>query len=514
MNIEDIRTKLAAKDQEHVLAFWDELSPTEQEEFKGQLVNLVENLDEYLEFFERTIVAQDEKCDKVDDLMSPLDENQCGSTTTATAEEKAEYRQLAFNCIANNELGILLLAGGQGTRLGVSYPKGMYNVGMPSGKSLYHLQAERILKLERLAQEATGKRGQITWYIMTSASTRKPTADFFAQNNFFGLKESNVVIFQQGTLPCFTFSGQIIMGGKTTVARAPDGNGGLYRALRNEKILEDMKKRGIKNINLYCVDNILAQVGDPAFVGYCISKNADCANKVVAKSDPHESVGVTCKVNGKHQVVEYSEITKEVAEKTNADGSLAYSAGNICIHFFTREFLENVINEHEPKLVHHMAKKKIPKMDLKTKELEKPAHPNGIKMEKFVFDVFQFAERFVVWECLREEEFAPLKNAEGAKDSTPTYCKNALYARCQKWAMAAGGSFVDKDGNRLPLMISPASPKETNNNNNNNVKEVKKPPADFVAEVEISPLVSFGGEGLEKLVSGKTFQVPCHEIGL
>lgn len=514
MDLQAIRKKLASKDQEHLLTYWDELNESEQSEFKTTLTKLTEELDEDMEFFERTIVAQDEKCDKLDDMMSPLDDNQCGSVNNVSEEEKAEFNRLTFESISKNEVGIILLAGGQGTRLGVSYPKGMYKVGLPSEKSLFQLQAERILKLELLAKEKTGKRGAITWYIMTSASTIKPTKAFFAENNYFGLDQSNIVFFQQGTLPCFTFSGHIILGGKKDIARAPDGNGGLYRALRHEKIIDDMKSRGVKYINLYCVDNILVQVGDPLFMGYCISKQADCANKVVGKSYPKESVGITCKVNGKPQVVEYSEITMASCEKTNPDGSLVYSAANICIHFFTRQFLEEVVYKHEPKLVHHMAKKKIPFMDVKnTRELVKPANPNGIKMEKFVFDVFQFANNFVIWECLREEEFAPLKNAEGANDSTPTYCRNALFARCQKWAMAAGATFVDKDGKKLPLMINPAAPKESNNNNNNNDKTSSVSP-NFVAEVEISPLVSFAGEGLENFVSGKTFQLPCHDIGL
>ena len=140
------------------------------------------------------------------------------------------------------------------------------------------------------------------WYIMTSASTVKPTSDFFRNNNYFGLKPENVVVFQQGTLPCFTFEGKIILSSKSDLARAPDGNGGLYRALRKDGILADMEKRGVECVQLYCVDNVLVRVGDPLFVGYCLSKGAECANKVVPKNAPNESVGITCKVDGHYQV--------------------------------------------------------------------------------------------------------------------------------------------------------------------------------------------------------------------
>ena len=147
---------------------------------------------------------------------------------------------------------------------------------------------------------------------MTSASTVKPTSDFFEQNNYFGLDAENVFIFQQGTLPCFTFEGKIILGEKGALSRAPDGNGGLYRALRNEGVVADMKQEGIKFIQLYCVDTVLVKVGDPVFMGYCLSKEAECANKVVRKGFPTEAVGITCKVDGHYQVVEYSEIHPEV----------------------------------------------------------------------------------------------------------------------------------------------------------------------------------------------------------
>ncbi len=212
------------------------------------------------------------------------------------------------------------------------------------------------------------------------------------------------------------------------------------------------------------------------------------------------------------QVVEYSEITAKSAELRNADGNLTYSAANLCIHFFTLDFLKRVVGTHEQELVHHVAKKKIPFVDLESGELNKPEKPNGIKMEKFVFDVFRFARNFVVWECVRQEEFAPLKNAEGAADSTPSYCRDALLALHQKFVLAAGGTLVDADGKKLAQMRSPAAPKEANNNLNNNSDEKEKQQQSVACE--LSPLVSYAGEGLEDIVKGKSFAVPTCSIGL
>jgi len=498
LDVVKLRKELQRFGQEHLLQFWDELSEDHQNELFNQLSAL--DLEEVQEYFKKTIAEMNHAGEKLDDRMQPLTESQCGAISKSTDQELANYEKLSMEEISKGKVGILLLAGGQGTRLGTSYPKGMYSVGLPSQKTLFQLQAERILSLQNLAEKKTGRAGKITLYIMTSASTVKPTSQFFENNNYFGLEAENVVVFQQGTLPCFTFEGKMILGEKYKLSIAPDGNGGLYRALRNEGVLKDMKKKGIKYIQLYCVDNILVKVGDPLFMGYCLSKGAECANKVVRKGFPTESVGITCKVDGHYQVVEYSEITQKSAEKRNRDGSLVYGAANICIHFFTFDFIERVVMFNERSLQHHVAKKKIPYVD-STGVLVKPDKPNGIKMEKFVFDVFRFAKNFVVWECLRDEEFAPLKNAEGASDFTPTHCRNALLALHQKWLRIAGAKLINEQGEEAKQMGSPAG--EDNNNAPDNNNEEKT----YVVLCEISPLKSYAGENLQAY-KGKSLELP------
>ncbi|GIX98753.1 UDP-N-acetylhexosamine pyrophosphorylase [Caerostris extrusa] len=371
--------------------------------------------------------------------------------------------------------------------------------GSSISKDLYQLQGERLLKLEELAEKQHGKRGKIPWYIMTSEHTMEPTLEFFDNHNYFGLQKENLVVFEQYMLPCLTQEGKIILETPFKVSKAPDGNGGLFRALRLRGILDDLRKRGIKYVHVYCVDNILVKMADPVFIGYCVSKEANCAAKVVEKVVPTEAVGVVCRVGGKFQVVEYSEISLSTAEKQNPDGRLTFNAGNICNHFFTVDFLHQ-IGSGSKKLKYHIAQKKIPYVGEDGKTV-KPLKPNGLKLEKFVFDVFVFSDKFAAWEVHREAEFSPLKNSDdnSAKD-TPTTARLSLYALHRQYIKDAGGQFEEEKREDFVSVELNGSGEEK--------KSIVAEEKSALAVCEISPLVSYAGEGLEELVAGKTFHGP------
>lgn len=507
MDVKNLHNKLAQHGQEHLLEFWPQLTEERQNQLYNDLMNI--DFSRVAEIFKQCMQHNNEEDEKLDKLLQPIPSDVFGSVSRAGKNELKSYRDRGLEEISNGRVGVLLLAGGQGTRLGVTYPKGMYDVGLLSKKPLYQLQCERILRLQALAKAHTGKDATIPWYIMTSEQTMEPTLEFFTNHKYFGMKKENLIVFEQNMLPCLTFNGKVILESPYKVARAPDGNGGLYSALEGRGIIRDMEQRGIQFLHVYCVDNILVKLADPVFIGYCISKNANCAAKVVEKAFPTEAVGVVCKVSGKYQVVEYSEVSLNTAQRRNPDGRLTFSAGNICNHFFTLEFLKMIAKNKS--LKHHIAKKKIPYVG-ENGVIIKPEKVNGIKLEKFVFDVFEFSDQFAVWEVLREDEFSPLKNADGAEKDTPTTARHSLYNLHQRYILQAGGTFIDEDGCALPLIPSSENENGYHNGTNGHDKscESQKSCLKYECPVicEISPLISYAGEGLEHLVSGKKFASP------
>lgn len=263
--LSEIKEILEESQQEHLLDFWNELSDGEQEQFIKQLSTI--EFKYANKIFQRSQTGKNEIIQNIDCQMKPVPSEQVGCESGVSPEVLDEYRNRGLKEISENRVAVLLLAGGQGTRLGVSYPKGMFPIELPSGKCLYQIQAERIRRLMEMAKEKTGKYGHITWYIMTSQATYSATKDFIDKHDYFGLNKDNVIFFNQGLLPAFNFEGKMFLEQKNSVALAPDGNGGLYLALKKNKIIEHMMQHGVKYVHAYCVDNILVKVADPVFIG-------------------------------------------------------------------------------------------------------------------------------------------------------------------------------------------------------------------------------------------------------
>lgn len=456
--------------QEHVLTNIGKLSADVKEDFLKQLDSI--DVQKLSGLYESALAFDDQQKD-VDEVITPFSKH-VGRTTNKIENDLAF--QKGVEAIYRGEVAALVLAGGQGTRLGFSGAKGMYDIGLSSGRTLFQLLAERLKRLEQVVANSingTSLVGACPFYVMTSPINHEQTVTYFKENHYFGLSECDVLFFQQGMLPCMTNEGKIIMETASRVSMAPDGNGGIYASLKKSGLFNDMLRRGIKYLHVFSIDNALTKIADPAFVGYCIMQHSDCGNKVVWKSGPHEKVGVIAEKNDKPCVVEYSEITTDKKLLTSADGRLVFGAGNICSHFYTMDFLRDKVMPNVENL-YHVARKKIPYYDAVTETTINPETNNGIKLESFIFDVFPLSERMGVLDALRDQEFAPVKNAPGTPIDSPDSARSYLSKQAQKWVVDAGGNLT----------------------------------GDLDSICEVSPLTSYAGEGLEELVCGKDIHCP------
>ncbi|CAD6577382.1 MAG: UDP-N-acetylglucosamine pyrophosphorylase [Alectoria sarmentosa] len=474
----ELREDYEKAGQEQVLAFYDELNTAE----KAVLFERLSSIDpSYInEISQRALKPQG--CGREEQIkLEPLPKEVTASILDSQSEDIESWYNSGLDLVAKGQVAVVLMAGGQGTRLGSSAPKGCFNIGLPSEKSLFQIQAERIWKVQQLAEKKSGKKDiVIPWYVMTSGPTRGPTESFFEKHSYFGLGKDDVIIFEQGVLPCISNEGKILLESKSKVAVAPDGNGGIYQALLTSNVRTDMRKRGIQHIHAYCVDNCLAKVADPVFLGFSASKDVDIATKVVRKRSAKEPVGLILLKNGKPDVVEYSEIDTATAEAKDPKQPeiLKFRAANIVNHYYSFRFLET-IEEWAHELPHHVARKKIPYVDIENGETIKPEKPNGIKLEQFVFDVFPMLDlkKFASMEVKREDEFSPLKNAKGTGEDDPDTSKKDILDQGKRWIETVGGTVVSESG------------------------------ADE-AGVEVSPLISYGGEGL-RFLKDRTIKAPA-----
>jgi len=411
--------------------------------------------------------------------------------------QSSAWYSSGLSLLAEGHAAALLMAGGQGTRLGSSQPKGCFDINLLSHKSLFQIQAERLVRLRELAAAHAKKPVEdvhIKWYIMTSMATHAATESFFRSHSFFGLPSSDVFFFEQSELPALDMEGKIIMEEKYKPAMAPNGNGGIFEAMHRQGAIKHMMDHGVRYLHVYGVDNVLAKVADPTFIGFAVDKQADCANKVVLKRDPHEKVGVMCLRDGRPSVVEYSELPAAMSEARDGNGALLYGAANIVQHFFTIDFIKQQINTP---LAYHVARKAIPHIDGKGERIV-PKSPNGLKLEMFVFDAFERSQQLHCMAVPRDEEFSPVKNAAAPlATSGDTKQKRVIVADSPDTAR--------KDVEALHIKLL----KRAGAN-------VQLPPSDAECDVttaclcEISPLVSYGGEGLQDIVNGKTITLPCH----
>jgi len=371
-----------------------------------------------------------------------------------TDGERVAWRRAAEiggDILEAGEVGVILVAGGSGTRLGFEGPKGTYPIGPVSKVSLFQIHAEKILALGRRHGRA------LPFYIMTSPENHRATVDFFDENDRFGLE--HVRFFVQGQMPAVDLAtGRVLLAQPDRVALSPDGHGGTLAALaapgpgNSPSCLDEMRERGIRTLYYFQVDNPLAKIADPAFLGLHRQADAEMSFKVVERLTPEEKMGVVVLADGRPQVIEYSDLSPELAARRAPEGHLELWAGSIAIHLFERSFIERLLEGH--RMPFHRAIKKVPFID-DSGRLVKPEEPNGVKFEQFIFDALPQAERWTIVETDRAGEFEPLKNAKGP--DSPATVHQRMSDLFGNWLEQAGAQVPrHADGTvAVPIEISP-----------------------------------------------------------
>ena len=436
--------KIKNSNQEHLLRYWDELTETEQQEFAGQLEAV--NFSILPELINRYVLSRPQTAIPEDLGPAPY-----YPLIPRSADEKKRYEQAEQNgkeLLSAGRVCCLTVAGGQGTRLGFDGPKGSYPIGPVTGRPLFAYFAQNILR----AGKKYGK--PLTWYIMTSKLNNQDTVAFFRKNNFFGLQEKQVFFFVQGTMPAIGYDGKLLMADKHSLSLSPDGHGGTLLALRKSGALDRMKAEGTDIISYFQVDNPLVHVVDPLFIGMHIQENSQMSAVMLSKTGPFEKLGNFCVSDNRLQIIEYSDLPEELAQKRNADGTLAFVAGSPAIHLIQRDFVEQLTASGNLSLPWHRADKKIPFIDENGTAVA-PAEPNGVKLESFIFDALPLAARTMIMEFDRREVFAPTKNPTGV-DSAES-CRQMLIDRDTRRLESAGVAVPRKE-NGEPEVIVEISP--------------------------------------------------------
>lgn len=424
--------------QEHVLQFADELNPESRKRLEGQLRELDLNLINDLVHHEMDAPDWDEFARRATPPPAFRLNDAAASVTPARARQRGEQ------ALRDGKVAAILVAGGQGTRLGFEHPKGMFGIGPVSGHSLFQILSERVLATARRYNTS------VPLLVMTSPATHDETVAYLENNDRFGIPAEDLIVFCQGTMPAVDIeTGKLLLASADSLALAPDGHGGMLAALEKSGALRRVRERGVEILSYGQIDNPLVQICQPELIGYHLLAGSEMTTQAVQKKEPLEKVGNVVMVDGRMRIIEYSDLPRDVAEQRNPDGSLCFWAGSIAVHVFDLAFLQRMAGTADA-LPFHQAKKKVEYVDAEGNR-QSPEQPNAIKFERFIFDLLPWAENPVVVEGDPAEVFAPVKNAEGAASDTPSTARNAMVQLHSKWLRAAGAEVAQS----VPVEISP-----------------------------------------------------------
>ena len=398
---EQVEKKLKKAGQEHLLKYYERITDDKKKE---NFLNSILTID--FDAINEIYLDSKKNITNKDFVIEPI---KFIDKEKIDEKEYAEYEKLGKDIIKSGKLAVVTMAGGQGTRLGHTGPKGTFDLGLESHKSIFEILCD-TLKSEN---ERYGV--SVPWYIMTSDENNSETVEFFEKHNYFGYNKGDIFFFTQSKLPMVDTNGKCLIDEKGNIKEAADGHGGIFKSILKSGALYDMQSRGIEWVFIGGVDNVLVKPVDPVLIGLSIKDNVDAAGKSIIKANPHEKVGIFCKRNGRPSVIEYSEISDELAEERLENGELKYAESHILCNLFSLNAINKIASIDLP---YHVAFKKAKYIDCDG-NLIVSEKPNAYKFESFIFDAFEKLADLVVLRVKRENEFAPVKNAEG-EDSPET----------------------------------------------------------------------------------------------
>ena len=411
--------------QEHLLSFWTQLDA----EQRNSLARQVRDID--FPLIQKLYAQRHDQGNFRDLALRAAQPAAFRLSALENRFSRAEARGRGHRALAAGQVGVILVAGGQGTRLGFDHPKGMFSIGPVSGRTLFQIHIEKIL--------ATAQRHgvRIPLYLMTSPATHEETLQFLAAHARFGMAEDDLRVFCQGTMPVVDAeTGHLLLESPDRLAVSPNGHGGMLAAFAESGAMADAQGRGIRQLFYFQVDNPLVDIAGAEYLGYHVLSAAEMTSQVIAKRDPLEKVGNVVDVDGRLMIIEYSDLPDDVARKTNPDGSLAIWAGSIAVHIFDLDFLRRAKDQADS-LPYHFARKKVAHIDAAGRRVQ-AVKANAIKFERFIFDLMPSARNAIVVEVDPVSAFAPLKNASGAAADTPESVKAQMSELHRRWLREAG----------------------------------------------------------------------------
>lgn len=397
-DIEQTKKLLKKNNQIKILKFMEKVDDTKKKKLADQILKL--------DFEQVNRLYKDRNAKFVNE--KKIEPIKYINKNKLSSKEINEIKQIGDQVIEQGKYAVVTMAGGQGTRLGWKGPKGTFKL-EKVGKYIFEILTETLLK----AKEEYGK--EVYWYIMTSIDNNDKTINFFEKHNYFGYPKEKVKFFKQNTLPLLDFDGNLLVDKNFEIRYASDGNGGVFQALKEDRMIEDMQAHNIQWVYVCGVDNIMANMVDDVLLGLAIKNKMPSASKSVKKAYPEEKVGIFCKKNGKPAIIEYIDMNEKMIYARDDENELLFGESNIVGHLFNIESVKELANYH---FKYHCAKKKNPYIDENENEVI-PNEPNSYKFEAFIFDGFEYLDDMIILRVNREDEFAPIKNATG-NDSPQT----------------------------------------------------------------------------------------------